>query len=208
MILRIFIPVAALALAWFASMGRSNKAPTFSHDVAPILYRRCTTCHSERSIAPFSLIGYENARQYASTIAAVTQSGVMPPWKAAEGYGEFRDVARLSDSEKRTLATWAAAGAPRGDPKEEPQPVRAADGWQLGRPDLVVTTRQPCKIPPEGGDFYRDYLVTGTYDNSNTNPRNPNKTPKVVESGPSSKGEMLLLDLYVVEKPEPEPVKK
>ena len=42
----------------------------------------------------------------------------MPPWKAEPGYGEFRDVRRLSDKDLDTLARWADAGAPEGNPHD------------------------------------------------------------------------------------------
>jgi|SRR5579862_6055133 len=149
------------ALAGIASVRppEAPKAPTFSHDVAPILYKRCTSCHSDRSVAPFSLVGYDNAKKYAATIAAVTSAGIMPPWKAAPDYGEFRNVAILTSTEKETLQRWADSGAPLGDPKEAPVAAQASDGWLLGKPDLVVTTKKPVKIPAEGRDFYRDYLI-------------------------------------------------
>src|SRR5688572_8195153 len=85
-----------------SAVAQVRVPPTFSADVAPILYRRCTSCHSDRSVAPFSLVGYENARQFATTIEEVTRTGQMPPWKAIPGYGEFRDVAALTAVEKKT----------------------------------------------------------------------------------------------------------
>src|SRR5437764_3854613 len=89
------------SLAALASIAAQSPAPpakpTFSKDIAPILYRRCVSCHSESRVAPFSLVGYENARKHADTMAAVTKAGYMPPWKAKPGYGDFRDVPLLSD---------------------------------------------------------------------------------------------------------------
>ena len=82
----------------------------------------------------------------------------MPPWKAVQGYGEFRDEALLSTAEKDLLKQWAAAGAPRGNPADEPPVKAAVDGWRLGKPDLIVTTQKPCKIPAEGART-RDYLI-------------------------------------------------
>lgn len=65
--------------------------------------------------------------------------------------------------------------------------------WQL-----VYYLKEPMVLP-KGARVY----VTGTYDNSSANPRNPHPKPKVIESGPSSKDEMLLLDLYVVREKKP-----
>ena len=157
----LFLSISSLvALAGFAGPRQpSPKAPTFSKDIAPIIYKRCVSCHSESRVAPFSLVGYENARKHADTMAAVTQIGYMPPWKAKPNYGVFRDVPVLSSQEKKLIAAWAAAGAPEGDPALTPQPPKITPGWQLGQPDLIIGPEKETKIPAEGGDFYRDYLV-------------------------------------------------
>ena len=44
---------------------RPSPAPTFTKDVAPILYKNCTACHRPGEIAPMSLLTYEDARPYA-----------------------------------------------------------------------------------------------------------------------------------------------
>src|SRR5262245_55765317 len=43
-------------------------APTFTKDVAPILQRSCQRCHRPGSIAPMSLLTYEDARPWARSI--------------------------------------------------------------------------------------------------------------------------------------------
>jgi hypothetical protein len=133
--------------------------PTYSRDVAPILDRHCISCHSESNVAPFSLVGYANARAYAPTVVKVTAANIMPPWKANPNYGEFRDVPLLSAAEKATLAKWVAAGAPEGNPSDAPPAPKTTAGWRLGKPDLIIAPAKPTKIPAEGGDFYRDYLI-------------------------------------------------
>jgi hypothetical protein len=133
--------------------------PTYSKDIASILNKRCISCHSETNIAPFSLVGYHNARKWAPTMVVVTHSGYMPPWKAKAGYGEFKDNPSLSAKEKDLLKRWAAAGAPQGDPAvAPPTPVLTAD-WRMGTPDMIITPELPTPIPAEGPDFFRDYLV-------------------------------------------------
>ena len=44
-------------------------APTFSKDVAPILYQRCAACHRPNDIAPMSLLDYKSARPWATAAA-------------------------------------------------------------------------------------------------------------------------------------------
>ncbi len=153
------IPASIAILGGSGSVKVPHRPPTFSKDVAPILYKKCVSCHSDSQIAPFSLVGYASAKKRARMIASVTESGYMPPWKAKHNYGEFRDVAALTTAEKQTLDQWANAGAPEGNPADAPAPPAVAPGWRLGKPDLVLVPSKPTKIPAEGRDFFRDYLI-------------------------------------------------
>lgn len=157
-VLYLAIPGLAAVVGLSGPSPTPAGGPTFSKDIAPILYKRCVSCHSDSGVAPFSLIGYKNAKSRAETIAMVTDVGYMPPWKAKANYGEFRDVAALSAREKALLAAWAKAGAPEGNPADAPAPPSTTPGWRLGAPDLVVTPEKPTRIPAEGRDFFRDYL--------------------------------------------------
>ncbi len=133
--------------------------PTYSADVATILNKSCISCHSDSHVAPFSLAGYENAKAKAAMVALVTGTRRMPPWKAVDGYGEFDHVAKLTDAEILTLKNWSDAGAPRGDTSKEPTPPPAVEGWRMGKPDLILTTKKAHRIEAEGADSFRDYLV-------------------------------------------------
>jgi hypothetical protein len=93
-------------------------APTFYGDVAPILARHCATCHQKGGIAPFELIAYTDAKPQAAAIEVVTQNRTMPPFLPdnSGACATYRDAMWLSDAELATLAAWADAGAPEGDP--------------------------------------------------------------------------------------------
>jgi mono/diheme cytochrome c family protein len=69
---------------------------TFSHDVAPILYRQCVACHRPGGVAPFSLIAYPEAAKRAALIATVTAKRYMPPWLPSEP--AFEHPRHLTDS--------------------------------------------------------------------------------------------------------------
>ena len=58
---------ATPAVAQDASSGTAAPA-TFTKDVAPVLYKHCTTCHRPGEIAPMSLLTYEEARPWARAI--------------------------------------------------------------------------------------------------------------------------------------------
>ena len=44
------------------------RQPTFSKDVAPILQQKCQECHQPGSIAPMSLITFQEVRPWAKAI--------------------------------------------------------------------------------------------------------------------------------------------
>src|SRR5438552_410631 len=83
----------ALALASASVRAQAKPAapatPTFTKDVAPILYKNCTQCHRAGEIAPMSLLTYEDARPYAKAIIDEVGGGMMPPWHADPKVGHF-----------------------------------------------------------------------------------------------------------------------
>src|SRR5262245_23225161 len=101
--------VAAASIALAASVvaqqpkeaGASSQGPTFTKDVAPILYRSCVVCHRPESIAPMSLLKYEDARPWARAIRQKVFAREMPPWYIERNVGiqKFKDDPSLSDAE-------------------------------------------------------------------------------------------------------------
>src|SRR6478672_12373568 len=133
--------------------------PTFARDVAPILYRNCTTCHRPGEIAPMSLLTYEDARPYAKAIRDEIGEGHMPPWHADAPAGTFENERRLSDEDKKTILSWNAGGAPRGNPKDQPPQPQYTDGWQIGKPDVVFEMQEDYKIPAKGTVEYEYFYI-------------------------------------------------
>jgi hypothetical protein len=133
--------------------------PTFADTIAPIVYRNCTTCHRPGQAAPFSLITYDDVKKRGSQIAAVTQSRYMPPWHAEHGYGVFADERRLSDDEIAAIASWVKQGMPQGDPKSIPAVPEFPEGWQLGKPDLILEMPAAFELPASGPDIYRNFVI-------------------------------------------------
>ena len=138
------------------------KAPTtvtFHKDVAAILQKNCQTCHRPGEVGPFSLMTYKQAVNWAEDIKEYTASRKMPPWKPSAATFPFHNDRRLSDAEIKTLAAWADGGAPEGDPKDAPPPARFADGWMLGKPDLVLTAAGDFHLGSSGADTFRCYVL-------------------------------------------------
>jgi hypothetical protein len=137
---------------------------TWSHDVAPILFNHCVECHRPGQPAPFSLLTFEDAHRHAAPMAAVTKSHVMPPWKAATGYGDFAGARHLTPREISVIDQWAKSGAPPGDLDHSPLPPQAPSTWQLGPPDAIAQLTQPVDVPADGPDQYRCIVLPLNFD--------------------------------------------
>ena len=156
------VGLAALVVASAPAAAQTvAEHPTFSKDIAPILQRSCQKCHRPNALAPMSLITYEDTRPWARAIKYRTglrdKMGVMPPWYIEKDIGiqEFKDDWSLSDAEIETIARWADNGAPQGDPADmpTPPPFIDVDDWELGEPDLVVSSPS-FEVPGEAPDWW------------------------------------------------------
>ena len=146
------------ALAFGQSGDRAGI--TFSKDVAPILHRSCVTCHKPGSIAPMSLITYEDARPWARAIKDKISRpdddpDRMPPWFIEKNVGiqEFKDDPSLTPEEISTIASWVENGAPRGNPEDMPDVAFASQEWTIGEPDLIISSPS-MTLQAVAPDFY------------------------------------------------------
>ena len=129
-----------------ADASGSVDQPTFARDVAPIFQQKCQACHRPDSIAPMSLVTYEDARPWARSIRTRVAARQMPPWHIDKTVGiqHFENDASLSDRQIDTILRWVDAGAPAGEMKEMPSPVKwpSGDTWEFaekfGQPDVIV----------------------------------------------------------------------
>ncbi len=136
--------------------------PTFSKDVAPILYSKCSPCHHQGEVAPFNLMSYEDARAKAPTLAAAVSQKYMPPWQAVS-HGEFANDRTLTPAQIQTLNDWAAGGAPKGDLAKAPKPPTYTPGWGMGLPDMVAKPPAAYQVGAEGADEYRCFVIPSSF---------------------------------------------
>ena len=142
--------VASLGLMAVVALPVSAAAqtPTFTKDIAPIFQNKCEACHRPDSIAPMSLVSFEESRPWARSIKNRVQARQMPPWHIDKTIGiqDFENDRSLTDKEIETISKWVDAGSPKGDPKDAP-PAKvwpSEQGWnyakQFGQtePDLIV----------------------------------------------------------------------
>jgi hypothetical protein len=141
--------LVCLAFVTFTIAGKESD-PTFSKDVAPILYKSCVECHRPTGVAPMSLISYKEARPWAKAVKERVLDRTMPPWFADPAHGEFANNPSLSPAEVSTIAKWADAGAPKGDDKDLPPAPKFVEGWEIGTPDLVLSMKEEYSVPADG----------------------------------------------------------
>src|SRR5262249_3171217 len=61
--------------------------------------------------------------------------------------------------EKKTIAGWVAAGAPKGDERDLPEPPKYVEGWRIPAPDLRISLPKTVNIQAEGTMPYVNFLV-------------------------------------------------
>jgi hypothetical protein len=151
-----------LILAVFLAAPLAAKAeaiPTFSEDVAPIVFAKCTSCHRPGEAAPFAFMNYRDVQKRGRLIAKVVKTGFMPPWHAESKDFHFSNNRKLSVAEIETFEKWVAGGMPPGDAAKTPAVPTFAEGWQLGEPDLVVKMTEAYTLHAEGPDIYRNFVI-------------------------------------------------
>jgi hypothetical protein len=139
----------------------NGASPTFAKDVAPILQAKCQNCHRDGSMAPMSLVTYEETRPWAKAIKQRVVTRNMPPWHLDKTVGiqQFQNDMSLTDQQISIVSRWVDAGAPLGDPKDMPAPKQwpKDEGWQLaaqfGQPDFVISSPS-YTMPAKGQDVW------------------------------------------------------
>ena len=159
---------AALCLGVFvsgASQIRPEPAaiPTYTRDVAPILFKTCTGCHRPGEIGPMSLLTYEDVRPRAKAIRDKISDGAMPPWHADMPHGTFLNERGLTEQEKGTIFRWVANGAPQGDPKDLPPAPEYPKGWSIGEPDIVFEMPEDYKVPADDVIQYEYFYIPTSF---------------------------------------------
>jgi mono/diheme cytochrome c family protein len=148
--------LACLIVASLALAARAHAAPaavpTFTKDVAPIVFNNCAACHRAGEVAPMTLTSYEDVRPWAKVIKNKVVSREMPPWGADAAHSlKMRNDRSLTQAQIDTIVAWVDAGAPRGSDADLPPMPKFAEGWTFGRePDAVLEMPVDFAIPAEG----------------------------------------------------------
>src|SRR6266478_6342116 len=177
------VSIFSFVVVTFADRKQSppiaSRPVTFSHDIAPIVFRYCAPCHHSGEAGPFPLLTYGDVKSHARQIADVTNRRLMPPWLPSLDGLQFEEDSHLSEEQIALFEKWVADGSPRGDPSQLPPVPKFSSGWQLGKPDLVLKAAAPFSIPASGSDVYWNFIFRS--------PVNLSRFVKAIEIHPGDK---------------------
>jgi hypothetical protein len=162
---RFLLPMFVLLLP----VALQAQSVTFTKHVAPILQQKCQECHQPGSIAPMSLITYEDARKYARRIKTKVAARLMPPWHIDKTVGiqSFKNDRSLTDEQIATLVKWVDDGTPLGSAADMPPAPKFPDPnrWhyadQFGPPDLVLRSKPYDMAARTQDKWFRPVTETG-----------------------------------------------
>ncbi len=158
-ILLLIVLSGGLSLTMQASSHASaKKSVTFNQDIAPLLNQHCSECHRPGEAAPFSTLTYKDARPWAKSIREKVVNRTMPPWHADPATGEWANDRRLTQEEIDKVVAWVNDGAPEGIGTPPPASV-FADGWRIGKPDIVLTMPKPYTLVAGAADRVEHFKI-------------------------------------------------
>lgn len=154
----VIVPLFARSASRQSQVRDAVTELTFNHDIAPIMFQSCATCHRPGEAAPFSLLSYSDIKKHAHQIVDATKSRAMPPWLPEPQELKFADEMRLSDTEINLIERWVEQGEVEGNPTDLPPQPKFVEGWRLGKPDMILTAEKPLVLPPQGTDTYWNFI--------------------------------------------------
>ncbi len=157
--MRFFFPFV-LALAACTPPTTAPGPVTWHKDVAPIVQRKCATCHVAGGVAPFALGTLAEWKAMEQPALAAMRSGKMPPFPGKQDCADYDPTQAISAAQKATIETWVEEGGKEGTATEFVELPGKVD--RLTRVDLslpIVVPYQPVEFPDE----YRCFLIDWPY---------------------------------------------
>jgi mono/diheme cytochrome c family protein len=158
-VLIVLIGLGGVLFAFPASHATETKSSaknvTFNKDIAPIFFKSCAECHRPGESAPFSVLSYKDVRPWAKSIRENVANREMPPWHADPHTGEWANDRRLKQQEIDAITAWIDSGAKEGDARDLPATPQFAEGWTIGKPDVVIEMPEEFTLGASGPDEYQ-----------------------------------------------------
>ena len=136
------------------------KKQVYFKDVAPVIKKKCTSCHNPQGTGLMNFISYEDIAGRGAMFKYVIEKNLMPPWYIAPHTGPFQDDIGLTLKEKALLLKWANLGFPkkkRGKILLWSKPKRIKP--YKDKPDYVFSLPEKVSVPAEGASFYKYFVI-------------------------------------------------
>lgn len=133
---------------------------TWHGQIKPLVERSCAGCHTEGSVAPFTLETYDDVVAWLPLVVESVRDRTMPPWLAEPDCNNYVGDFSLSDEERDSILAWADAEAPLGEPGGEAG-SEMPEGDSLPRVDRVLempVSYRPSSSAEEAND-YRCFIL-------------------------------------------------
>lgn len=148
-----------LLLSTLLLIATKAQTPTWSNDIAQIMYSNCTSCHHSGGLAPFSLINYTDAFSHRFNVADKATTRQMPPWPPDASYSRLAHERLLSAMDIQKINNWVAGGAPMGDSTLAPAKPVYTNGSTLSSVDLTLTIPTYTVPGNQSGDLYQCFSI-------------------------------------------------
>ena len=157
-------PGSGEAIAFAARDAHAGQGIDYAQDVAPIIEKRCVSCHQDGGIAPFAMSSHQMVQGWSPMMRETLLTKRMPPAQIDPDFLHlYEEVNFITPEETQTLVHWIDAGAPN-DSGSDPLAavVHEAPEWELlatlGEPDMIVKI-PPQQIPATGVVDYRNIPI-------------------------------------------------
>ena len=157
---------AAVALVVMGGLATETETHTpiasrwnYNEHLFPIFRDNCGSCHREGGIAPMSLVTYRTAYPWAQSIREEVLGLRMPPWKAEDGFGDFRNGHALPAREMDMILEWSSGGYPQGPRSLRPVPPSQPETWPLGAPAVELRMPEPFTLDAGTTELVRYFVL-------------------------------------------------
>lgn len=139
----------------------------FNGQVAPIIYKNCTPCHSKGEVGPFPLSNYKEVASKAKQIDRVVTKRIMPPWKADPSYSHFANEKLLTDEEIKLVSTWVQQGVEEGkkNKTDEAYKISGISSMAPGGEYLEIKMKDKYEIAGNNDDWVVQFIIPVEIDN-------------------------------------------
>lgn len=150
--------IVALPMACLLNTTSLAQTPTWSDDVACVVFTHCAPCHHEGGPGHFNLTSYVDGYWWRNEMRAATQSRFMPPWPPDPDYRSLAHERILTQQEIDLIAAWVDGGAPEGDPLNAPPPPVFTSESAIPDPEITAIM-DDFVIPSSSADLYRCFVL-------------------------------------------------